>query len=60
MSLDDVTMIGDSDVDYLTARNAGVKSIIVSYGFRSEAELRAAGISPVVPDLEEVEKLLWN
>ena len=60
VSLDDVTMIGDSDVDYLTARNAGVKSIIVSYGFRSEAELRAAGISPVVPDLEEVEKLLWN
>ena len=60
VSLDDVTMIGDSDVDYLTARNAGVKSIIVSYGFRSEAELRAAGISPVVPDMEEVEKLLWN
>lgn len=35
--------IGDSDVDIATARNAGVPCISVTWGFRSEEELRAAG-----------------
>jgi phosphoglycolate phosphatase len=35
--------IGDSDVDILTAKNAGVPCISVTWGFRDEEELRAAG-----------------
>lgn len=35
--------IGDSDVDILTAKNAGVPCISVTWGFRGEDELRAAG-----------------
>ena len=35
--------IGDSDVDIATAKNAGVPCISVTWGFRSETELRAAG-----------------
>lgn len=35
--------IGDSDVDILTAKNAGVPCISVTWGFRGEEELRAAG-----------------
>ena len=35
--------IGDSDVDVQTARNAGVACCAVTWGFRDEACLRAAG-----------------
>ena len=35
--------IGDSDVDIATAKNASVPCISVTWGFRSETELRAAG-----------------
>ena len=35
--------VGDSDVDILTAKNAGVPCLSVTWGFRGEEELRAAG-----------------
>ena len=35
--------IGDSDVDIMTAKNAAVPCICVTWGFRGEEELRAAG-----------------
>ena len=35
--------VGDSDVDVLTARNAKVDCAAVTWGFRSEEELRKAG-----------------
>ncbi len=38
-----VLYIGDSDVDMITARNAGVESVGVVWGFRGEKELTASG-----------------
>lgn len=35
--------IGDSEVDVITARNAGAVCISVTWGFRDEAELKQAG-----------------
>ncbi len=35
--------IGDSEVDIQTARNAGLPVLSVGWGFRTEADLRAAG-----------------
>ena len=35
--------VGDSDVDIVTAKNAGVPCLSVTWGFREEAELREAG-----------------
>lgn len=35
--------IGDSEVDVLTAKNAGAKCLSVTWGFRDEAALAAAG-----------------
>ena len=40
---DECIYIGDSNVDILTAKNAGLKSIGVSWGFRSVEELTSAG-----------------
>ncbi len=40
--------VGDSDVDMITARNAGLAAIGVSWGFRGEAEVAAAGASRIV------------
>ena len=43
LGADGCIYVGDSDVDILTARNAGVPCVSVTWGFRDEAELRAAG-----------------
>ena len=37
--------VGDSEVDVLTAKNAGVSCLSVLWGFRSRAELEEAGAS---------------
>jgi phosphoglycolate phosphatase len=44
----DTVFIGDSPTDVRTARAAGVRVVGVSWGFRPEAELRAAGAVTVV------------
>jgi phosphoglycolate phosphatase len=44
----DTVFIGDSPTDVRTARAAGVTLVGVSWGFRPEAELRAAGAVHVV------------
>lgn len=41
---EDVLYVGDSDVDVLTAQNAGVPCCAVSWGFRSRVQLE--GLSP--------------
>ena len=38
-----VLYVGDSEVDVETAKNAGLPMAAVTWGFRSEAELKAAG-----------------
>lgn len=39
----EVCLIGDSEVDVYTAKNAGIQMIAVTYGYRSKAQLQAAG-----------------
>lgn len=46
--------IGDSDVDMLTARNAGLPGIGVNWGFRSEQELLQNGASFVAHTTDEL------
>ena len=44
--------IGDSEVDIQTARNAGLDEIIVTWGFRSPAELAPYGPKATAADTE--------
>ena len=50
--------VGDSEVDARTGENAGVRTVIVSYGFRSRLDLEAAGIESEASDVEELGKVL--
>lgn len=51
-------MIGDSDVDIDTARNAGMQHIGVSWGYRDETFLRAHGAVRIAHTPEEIEEIL--
>ena len=53
---DQCVYIGDSDVDYYTAVNAGMIPVSVSWGYRSHEFLRALGDQPVAATVEE----LWG
>lgn len=57
-STEHAVFIGDSDVDVLTAGNAGLPVIAVTWGFRDEAELRAAGATQLAHTPDELLSLL--
>jgi len=50
--------LGDSDVDILTAKNAGMRPVGVSWGFRPVAELRDAGAEHIIDRPDELLALL--
>lgn len=52
--LDECVFIGDSEVDFKTAQNAGVPCISVTWGFRDEDSLRAAGATLFVHSPDEL------
>lgn len=45
---------GDSEVDVITGRNAGLKTVCVSWGFRTKEELNAAGAEYIIDKPEEL------
>lgn len=50
--------VGDSDVDVFTARNAGMVSVGVAWGFRGLAEVRAAGARYLVDKPAQLAELI--
>ncbi len=50
--------IGDSDVDYMTAKNAGMRAVSVSWGYRSHEFLKALGDQPVAQTPAELWEIL--
>ena len=54
----DILFIGDSNVDMITAKNAGMTACGVSWGFRSREELLAAGADHIVEKAEDILDLL--
>ena len=53
---DECVYVGDSDVDFYTAKNAGMHPVSVSWGYRSHEFLRALEDQPVVRTMGE----LWD
>lgn len=54
----EVLYVGDSDVDIITARNAGMRSVGVLWGFRGESELRKAGADYIASTPAQISELL--
>lgn len=52
---DECVYIGDSDVDILTAKNAGLVSIGAEWGFRGYCELAEAGADYIAEEPKDVE-----
>ena len=51
-------LVGDSDIDFLTAQNANMEHIGVTWGFRSEEFLREKGVTQIAHTPEELETLI--
>lgn len=58
LGVDKAVYIGDSEVDAVTARNAGVPCISVLWGFRTEAEIREHGGSIFCTDPKQLPALI--
>ncbi len=57
---EEIAYIGDSDVDMLTALNAGFMPIGVSWGFRSVQELKESGAKHIIHNpLELLDLIKW-
>lgn len=54
----DVLMVGDSDIDILTAENAAVRSTGCVWGFRTKAELVSAGAVYIAYKPADIEKFI--
>ncbi len=54
VSVEDAVYIGDSEVDYQTAQNAGMDVISVDWGFRDSDFLRSIGAKKIVSSPKEL------
>ena len=54
----DVFMVGDTEMDIMAAKNAGVKSIAVTWGFRDEDFLKKYGPDYIVHNPQELKRIL--
>ena len=54
----DCVYVGDTEVDLQTAKNAGLDCIAVTWGFRDEEQLLAAGAEKLAHSAAELEALL--
>lgn len=54
VSAQETVYVGDSEVDVITARNADIPCIAVTWGFRSEESLMQAGARHIVRKPEEI------
>ena len=58
LGVDKAVYIGDSEVDVITAKNAGMPCISVLWGFRTEAEIRENGGSIFCNDPKQLPEIV--
>ncbi len=54
VSREECLYVGDSEVDVVAGKNAGIKTISVSWGFRTKEELKAAGAEYIIDKAVEL------
>lgn len=57
-NIDEVLMIGDREHDIIGAKNCGIESVGVTFGYALDGELEAAGADYIVDSVEDLEYLL--
>ena len=60
IGVDACIYVGDSDVDVMTAKNAGVPCLSVLWGFRDRACMESVGSKHFCEDPYEMPKILTN
>lgn len=60
VTAEETVYVGDSDVDVITARNAGIPCIAVTWGFRSEESLIEAGAQYVAHKPDDILSIAEN
>ena len=60
LAREDCLYVGDSEVDILTAANAGLRCVSVTWGFRSREQLLAAGAETLVDTPESLAALVLS
>lgn len=58
LELDEILFVGDSEVDIQTARNAGMKVVVVPWGFRPKEELEKANPDYMIEKASDLLDLL--
>ncbi|HKL59040.1 MAG TPA: HAD family hydrolase [Sphaerochaeta sp.] len=58
LTVENLLYVGDSEVDYQTAVNAGCKHILVSWGFRGREDLARLNPSTLVDSVEELQEAI--
>lgn len=58
IGVDTCVYVGDTEVDILTARNAGVPCLTVTWGFREREELMEAGAKYICDDPLDMPKII--
>lgn len=58
VSLKNCLYVGDTEVDLATAKAAGMDCVSVTWGFRTEEQLKEVGASCLVDSVEELEQYL--
>lgn len=56
----DAVYVGDSDVDYLTAKNAGIDCVSVLWGYRSKKEIESVGGANFISKPSELFSAIMN
>lgn len=57
-SADETVLVGDTEIDMMTAGNAGVRFVCVDWGFRTEDYMRSCGVDEFARTANDIDRLL--
>ncbi len=58
LSASEAVYVGDTEIDFQTAKNSGMDCICVTWGFRTREFLKELGAKQIVSDVDEIMKIV--